>query len=167
MFEYLDKQATQTGFGDLVGVSQQAISKLVAKGVIPQAGTYRQLLIVYVDHLRQVASGREEEARLTAARIREAEANADLKELQFVERLGAVVEVDAIAPALAGWAVRARTAIVAAGDRIRDAIESKHGIEIEDGIITEPLRAALEDVADYPTDLGGFAAEDRERAAPS
>jgi transcriptional regulator with XRE-family HTH domain len=147
----LDIEATQSGFGILVGISQQAVSKLVFKGVIPKAGTYREWLQAYTSSLRTTASGREEEASLTASRIREADASAALKELNFHKQAENLVEVAALEPLLASWAARGRSAVQAAEAKIIEGLESKYGLELDEQLVMEPLRSALKTIANYPS----------------
>ncbi len=54
----LDQQATQAGFGELVGISQPTVSSLVADGKLPSTGTLRELLLAYCQRLRAQAAGR-------------------------------------------------------------------------------------------------------------
>ncbi|ODC01189.1 hypothetical protein A3197_01515 [Candidatus Thiodiazotropha endoloripes] len=152
-FDQLDRTATQSGFGVLVGISQQAVSKLVTKGLIPKTGSYREWLLAYTKALRATASGREEEARLTSARIREADASAALKELNFHKQAESLVEVAAIEPLLISWAARSRSAVQAAEAKIIEGLESKHGLNIDGDLISGPLRSALKTIADYPTGI--------------
>lgn len=49
---------TQTEFGTLVGVSQQAISSLVGRGVIDLEVSGGAALLAYCSHLRETAAGR-------------------------------------------------------------------------------------------------------------
>jgi hypothetical protein len=162
LFDQLDNPATQSGFGVLVGISQQAVSKLVTKGVIPKAGSYREWLLAYTDALRTTASGREEEARLTSARIREADASAALKELNFHKQAETLVEVSAIEPLLISWAARALSAVQAAEAKIIEGLESKHGLSIDVDLISGPLRSALKTIADHPA---GIESDDDEGGA--
>lgn len=53
-----DAKATQTLIGQLVGVSQQAISALVNDGKIPATGTVGAVLVAYCERLREQAAGR-------------------------------------------------------------------------------------------------------------
>jgi phage terminase Nu1 subunit (DNA packaging protein) len=55
----LSKPMTQASFGSLVGVSQQAIGKLVEKGVIDSAMSGQAMLHAYCSHLRETAAGRQ------------------------------------------------------------------------------------------------------------
>jgi phage terminase Nu1 subunit (DNA packaging protein) len=49
---------TQAAFGSLVGVSQQAIGKLVERGVLDTSVPGQQMLHTYCSHLREQAAGR-------------------------------------------------------------------------------------------------------------
>lgn len=48
----------QKGFGGIVGISQPAVSQMIAKGVLSPGGTGRQWIAEYCSHLREVAAGR-------------------------------------------------------------------------------------------------------------
>lgn len=50
---------TQAAFGQLVGVSQQAIGNLVGRGVIDSSMTGQAMLHAYCSHLRETAAGRQ------------------------------------------------------------------------------------------------------------
>lgn len=49
---------TQATFGALVGISQQAVGKLVGRGVLDTAAPGGQVLLAYCSHLREQAAGR-------------------------------------------------------------------------------------------------------------
>ena len=55
---------TQAEFGKLVGVSQQAIGKMVGAGVLDSGMTGHQMLQAYCSHLRETAAGRAGEGDL-------------------------------------------------------------------------------------------------------
>lgn len=69
------RKITQEQFGELVGVTQQAISKLAAKGVFEPGGTAQQWLLSYCEHLREEAAGRS--AELMIERTRKEKEQAD------------------------------------------------------------------------------------------
>lgn len=52
------KALTQAEFADLVGISQPAVSDLVARQILTPSGTGTAWLIEYCGHLREVAAGR-------------------------------------------------------------------------------------------------------------
>lgn len=54
----LDRACTQAEFSALVGVSQQAVSSLIRRAVLPPGATCGAWLIAYTSHLREMAAGR-------------------------------------------------------------------------------------------------------------
>ncbi len=159
MSEFLDQAATQTGFAQLIGISQQAVSKQVEKGVLSPGKTNREWLVDYCDRLRDEAAGRggDDQATLTQARTRDALANSQLKELQFHKEVGDLVPVSEIEPLLDSWSVTARSEMTHAVEKIIAAIQSQHGIEVEQDLIDGHLGAAFSAVADYPRQFAGDA----------
>lgn len=78
----LDEVATQAAFGALVGVTQQAVSDLMARGVIQMGQPAGTWLLAYCEHLRQVAAGRDPDGQLAEQRTRLAREQADRVALQ-------------------------------------------------------------------------------------
>lgn len=68
----LDAPWTQQAFGELVGISQPAVSELLRSGVLPNGGTGRQWLLAYCQRLREQAAGRYTEGPLDLAQERAA-----------------------------------------------------------------------------------------------
>ncbi len=161
MSDFLDLPATQTGFALLIGMSQQAVSKQVEKGVLLPGKTNREWLHSYCDRLRDEAAGRggDEQATLTKSRTREAQANAQLKELQYHREVGDLVPVSEIEPLLDSWAVTARSETTNAIEKIIAAIQSKHGIDVDQALIDGQLDVAFCAIADYPKQFAGDAVE--------
>ncbi|WP_052417252.1 hypothetical protein [Cellvibrio mixtus] len=141
-----DLKASQTTFALMVGVSQQAISQLKGKGVLPENGTYADWLIAYLERLRSEAAGREQDQRLSDVRIRETEMSANLKELEYAKQLGKIILVDDLAPLMNSFCSAVQFNVMAAQERIIEAIESKYSITIDDDDVSKPLRAAIESV---------------------
>ena len=61
-----------------------------------------------------------------------------------------LIDVAEIEPALRAWAAQGNNAVLSAGERIMEAIESKHGLQLEDDDVMGHLRAALRDIAGFP-----------------
>lgn len=80
----LEEIIGQSKFGYLVGISQPAVSGLVARGVLKEGGTLRQWLLDYTGNLREQAAGRASsgDLDLVSERARLAKAQADGKELE-------------------------------------------------------------------------------------
>lgn len=55
----LSQACTQAEFAALVGIEQQSVSQLVAKGVLAREGTAEEWLISYCSRLREQAAGRD------------------------------------------------------------------------------------------------------------
>lgn len=166
--EFLDQPATQKGFADLVGVSQQAVSDKVEKAGLRTGGTYRQWLVSYCEHFRQLAAGRgaaDDQANAARAKTRESTANAQLKELQFHKEVGTLVPVEDLEPLLESWVVTARSETTYAVEKLVAAIQSKHNIEVEQVLIDDTLGAAFTSIAGHPRNLGGVAGSGSEEVA--
>ena len=75
----LTSPVTQVQFGDLVGISQQAVSDLVRRRILVDGASADEWLLAYCDHLRGIAAGRGGEAslELSAERARLAKEQAD------------------------------------------------------------------------------------------
>ena len=58
MVHGLCRPGTQTEFGELVGISQQAVSTLLARGIIYPGANLFDWLQAYCSHLREQAAGR-------------------------------------------------------------------------------------------------------------
>lgn len=58
MFD-LTQQVSQSAFGELVGISQQAVSDLLSRGIIAQGDASACWLLAYCANLREVAAGRQ------------------------------------------------------------------------------------------------------------
>lgn len=85
----MDKVITQTQFAELVGVTQQAISGLVLRGVLQAGDTGGQWLLSYCENLREQAAGRASlgDLDLVQERARLAKEQADRVAMQnMVER---------------------------------------------------------------------------------
>lgn len=64
----LNTTCTQAEFGDLVGVTQPAVSDMLGRGVLTQGHTTGQWLHAYCTHLRGVAAGRGSDSELAYER---------------------------------------------------------------------------------------------------
>jgi len=100
---------TQATFGDLVGMSQQAVSDLVRRRVLPEGASANEWLLAYCEHLREVAAGRGGEAtfELAAERARLAKEQADKVGMQNAERRGELAPAHLLEQVLAKAGARA------------------------------------------------------------
>lgn len=152
----LTDQATQTGFAELLDVSQQTISKQYKKGVLHSGGTYQDWLIQYTKHLREEAAGRGGDSQqvLTRARIEETLENTAAKRQQRLKDAGTLLDKDDTAMLVSEMAGQVRGHVMTAGDEIIEELSSRYKLELEDDVILKPLRSALGHCA---TDVREFA----------
>ena len=139
--------AKQTQFARMAGISQPAVHQLLSKGVLEQGQTYAEWLGAYLENLRTQAAGREQDERLVTERIRQSRADANLKDLEYFERLGKVVWVDDVAEQLDRLVNAVQLGISSATGLIIEGIESRYSITLDDELVHAPLRAALASVA--------------------
>lgn len=80
----LDKPITQTSFGKLIGVSQQAVSDMVSRGVVERGESAHTWLLKVFANLREVSAGRQGDGELdlVAERARLASEQADKVAMQ-------------------------------------------------------------------------------------
>jgi phage terminase Nu1 subunit (DNA packaging protein) len=73
----LDAACTQAQFGELVGISQPAVSDLLARDVLKRGDSAQVWLLAYCEHLRIIAAGRDPDGELSTERARVARETAD------------------------------------------------------------------------------------------
>lgn len=82
MFD-LSANVTQKRFGELIGVSQQAVGDLLSRGVIADGAAVGDWLIDYCRHLREQAAGRAAAGDLDLAAERAALAKAQREKIEM------------------------------------------------------------------------------------
>lgn len=145
----LDEPITATAFGDLVGVTQQAISQRVKDGLLVPGQPLREWIRGYCTKLREEAAGRsgDDQQSLTRARTREAEASAELKQIQIAEKAGTLVPLAAVEPGLIAMITAARQELLALPDRLATELRALYGVEIDPSLITERIHESLQHLA--------------------
>jgi terminase small subunit / prophage DNA-packing protein len=99
----LKAQIKQIEFGELVGISQPAVSDLLSRKVLSSGAPVGQWLLEYCGNLREVAAGRATNGELDLAseRARLAKEQADKVAMQNAERRGELAPVSAMEMVLA------------------------------------------------------------------
>lgn len=167
MIDLLSK-AKQSTFAELVGVTQQAISKHYRNGVLKHDGTYDEWVKSYCEHLRIEAAGRDVAEDIKQATIREKNANAAKKELETDILSKRVVDRGEVFQELEPAVLHIKTTLMNSGEKIAAAIKATHGIEIDKHYIDDQHRNALSEIARYAPECagtGGRSDEDAETAA--
>jgi hypothetical protein len=113
--------------------------------------TLDQIRTAYIRDLREKAAGRTGSKRdaIDDGRLREVLAKAVMLELEFAQKSGQLVPVEAQEQYLARLATECRTTFTGAIERLAAAIESQHGIALDADLIHETTTAALRAIADY------------------
>lgn len=145
----LNVKATQTVFSKLVGTSQPAVAQMVAKGVLTRNASVGQWLVEYCDRIRKEAAGRgsDNSKSLTDARIEESRENTLSKRQDRLTKAGVLVSTEDIALVVEEMGNSIQSGWIGAGDRIIEAIQSSHKIELDDELVYGPLRASLRNLA--------------------
>lgn len=153
---------TQAEIGEHLDMDQSRVSRLTERGVLSRGCSLDEARREYIRHLREQAAGRggDGQSRLVDQRARQAEADAQLKELEYWTRIGKLVAVEDLQPLMESWSVSARASIENAVERILTGIESQHGIEIDRSAVDAGLAVAYDAIAAYPSrrdnaDAGG------------
>ena len=144
--------AKQDVFGELVGISQPAVAKLVQKKVLVAGMTYGQWLLIYADRLRTEASGRsanEARDRRDYAIARQAEAKAAIDERELYRQDKLILDVETVRTAMSEWITLGKTEFNNAVDRLITAIESENGITVDREQLQPDIDAALRAIGDY------------------
>lgn len=95
----LDQPCTQAQFGELLGITQQAVSGMVAGGVLIPGDTLKGWLQKYTAHLREKAAGRDSE--LARQRALDTQVSRQIKEITLAEKRREVVPVGVLDMVLA------------------------------------------------------------------
>lgn len=160
----LDLAMTQAEFGELVDVSQQAVSDLIARGVLSAGATAQVWLREYTGHLREVAAGRQSAGGgdLVAERTRLAKEQADRIALQNAITKRELVPTGVLVDLVSGIATQVAVIFEALPGKIRREVPDLPSTAL-DAIARELARARnavadmkIESVLDAPTDMASL-----------
>jgi terminase small subunit / prophage DNA-packing protein len=118
----LDSVMTQAAFGGLVGITQQAVSDLLARQILRSSDTGRTWLVAYCENLRAVAAGRDPDGELSTERARVARATAEKIEMQNAITRRELLPVAVLEVVLNDVARRVGTRLDALVPQIRRAV---------------------------------------------
>lgn len=144
----LDVPMTQSRFGQLVGVSQSAVSEMQARGTLPAEETGHVWLLAYCEHLRAIAAGRMSESGddgLTAERTRLTKEQADAQEMKNAVTRGELAPVVVLEETLEGAAARVAAVFEAIPGKIRRRLPDLPMAAVR--IVTDEIGAARKIVA--------------------
>ena len=101
---------TQADFADWIGVTQQAVSDMVGRGVLQPGQSLKEWTKAYCNHMRGVASGRGSDAELAKERAHATRVARERNEIKLAVDLGQFAPVTGLELVLAtvGGTVAAR-----------------------------------------------------------
>lgn len=101
---------TQAEFADWIGVTQQAVSDMVGRGVLQPGQSFKEWIRAYCNHMRGVASGRGSDAELAKERAHATRVARERNEIKLAVDLGQFAPVNGLELVLAtvGGTVAAR-----------------------------------------------------------
>lgn len=161
----LTSPVTQARFGDLVGITQPAVSELVRRKILPDGASADEWLLAYCDHLREMAAGRggESGAELVAERARLAREQADKIAMQNAVTRGELAPAYVLEEVLSRAGARAARLLETIPGTLRRRLPQLSGddIAVVTGIVAKArnLAASLK-LSDVDADSDGVVVDD-------
>lgn len=158
--------ATQGEFARHIGVTQQAVSDLVSRGIIQAQGRGKldldQARLAYCAHLRSVAGNKsgdpETDLDLTAERARKAKEEADKLEMQNAKERGELLARGDVDAAVVGAFARVRARMIGVPSKVAPLVVSMDNPAEAEGVIRSAVYEALKELAD--TTVGDLCGND-------
>ena len=144
--------AAQKQIAEHLDLSQQAVSEMLKRlGIDWLSATLDEIRVAYIRNLRAVAAGHKSGAGddLTHERILTERVDRELKELQLAEKRGMLINVQQLEPVLMQMVSAFRSELLARDDKLKAALDSFYGIDIDLRLLSEHTGAALSQLARY------------------
>lgn len=150
---------TQVEIAEHLDLSERRVRDIFQElGLDTRRASLDEVRLAYIRDLREKAAGRggDDHASLTRARTREAEASAELKQLQILERSKQLVPVAEVEPQLLAMVTAARTELLALPDALAQELRALHGVDVDASLIEDRINVALSHLANrLQDDLAG------------
>jgi len=152
--QYFSRRGTQSEFGVLVGISQQAVSAHIASGVLTAGATLIEWLRDYCYQLRREAAKHNtgDGSDLTRERVLTERVDRELKLMALHEKARHLVPADEVKPAMQAIVSRAKAELSAMTDKICMDIQALYGIDLNDDLVHKHVEEALKHLAEYESD---------------
>ena len=144
---------SQQQLADHLGMSQQAVSKTLAKMKIDwQHMSLDQIRLAYIRRLREVASGYGDgdgQNKLMLARVTKETAEAKLAVLKLKKEEGELVDRSQLFPELQIIFAAMKTKLLAVPDQIKSELDAIHGIDVDREWLQEIIENVITDYVKY------------------
>jgi len=154
----LSMSGNQTVAAKLLGVSQQAVAGMMEKNVISKEGTYGDWFPALFTHYREVAAGRGGEdlqKELTRVRIESERETALEKKMNRLVKQNDLILKKELLSTLLNFSAGIQFQVDSIGEKVIEAIESKHDIKLDDELVNTHIRSALRSIASSAGELVG------------
>lgn len=143
----------QQQIADHLGMSQQAVSKILSKMKIDwQHMSIDQIRVAYIKRLREVAAGNGDGSgpnKLMLARVTKETAEAKLAVLKLKKEEGELVDRSQLFPELQIIFASMKTKLLALPDQIKSELDAIHGINVDREWLQEIVENVLTDYVKY------------------
>lgn len=138
-----EKNITQVEFAKIMGISKQAVSKLVAKGVLSKRAKVATWFVQYGKHMAQVAAGWQsrEGFDLIGERARLAARQSEKLEIELAQSRDELIPIEAIAKALSFVNAAIKSSLLVIPSRLKSQcpVISVEQIKVLENLIRETL----------------------------
>lgn len=151
-----DGKLTQQQIADHLCMSVRNVRDVLKQLDLAADYTLDDVRSAYIVHLRSVASGhRSNDGQdLIAARVRNENISADLKELDLRKRRGELIDADEFYQLFAPATNQIKAGLLNLANSFARKISKDYGVEVDANIFSDPIESALDELSRY---------DDRER----
>jgi hypothetical protein len=133
-------------------MSDRQLRNVLARlGLNHKTDSLDRIRVAYIRDLRETASGRqasEQRLKLDVAKTREAEANAQFKELAVYREYQLILDKSQVMEAMSAWIALAKSEYTNSIEKILAMLESRHNLTIERSDIDGITDAAMRTIGD-------------------
>lgn len=160
---------TQQQIAKHLDLSQGEVSRLLDTLEIDWRGTSMDgIRVAYIRKLRAMAAGHRAANGddLVAERVQNERLDRQLKELALAEKRSQLVNVEQLEQMLVQLFVSFRAEMLGRDDKLKATLDALYAIDIDLQVLTDHTHDALEQLARYDPERGGFAAPGGGTGAP-
>lgn len=158
---------TQEQIAEHLDIDQSAVSRQMDRlGIDWRIASMDSIRVQYLRNLRKQAAGHVSESGLdlTEERARTERVDRQLKELTLAEKLGQLVNVNQLEPALQQMVGAFKTEIMSLPDKLKAEVDALYGIDVDVHLLEVHIDDCLAQLARYDPERAGTGAPSGEAA---